>query len=342
MKRNPYSKFALPPSASIVEIAERYGVEIDRRKSKPASGDFWARCCFHEERSASLHLKERGAESWFKCFGCGEGGDLITFHRKLTGGSFRAAVEAIGGGAHVEPDPELLAAREQAKREREAEAARQRLVRRASAQALYYSAGVHVSGTPGEAYMRGPRNIGAALGGAELRFHPRAPLSPYEPHKAGRCAAIVAPIRDAAGEQIGAHVTFIKADGSGKQCFDHLGGDARMIVGDHVGGFIRLGRVRDECVIGEGWESALSASEACGLPALASINAANMRALVLPASVRRVVIAYDRGAVGELSAEALAERLTAAGLAVEMFGPPEGCGDWNDAAQASRREGVAA
>lgn len=321
--------------ASIVEIAERAGVVIDARKSRPAAGDFWAVCPFHQERTASLHLKERGAEGWFRCFGCGEKGDLIAFHRKLHGGGFRQTLEAIGGGLDVAPDPALVEAREQARREREAEEERERKARVDAAQAVYYSAGVHVAGTLGELYMRA-RQIHLPLGNIDLRFHSRAPLSPYDHAKAGRCPAIVARIFDATGEHIGAHLTFIKTDGSGKRCFEHLGGDARMIVGEHRGGFIRLGRLRHTAVIGEGWETTLSACEAAGLPGLAAINAPNMRALVLPPGVQRVLIAHDRDpkGIGQLSAEALAERLHADGVRVEMMPPPGDFDDWNSAAQA--------
>jgi phage/plasmid primase-like uncharacterized protein len=322
--------------ASMIALATGGGVLIDDRKSRASAGDYWAVCPFHQERTASLHIVDRGAQSFFKCFGCGEKGDAIVFACKLYGCGFREAVEIIGGRLDAEPNPELVAARDQLRREREAEAEQARVSRRAASVAVYFAAGVHVAGTLGEGYLRKARAIRAPLGGAELRFHSRAPLSPYDHAKAGRCPAIVAAIRDADGEHIGSHLTFLAHDGSAKRCFEHLSGDARMICGDHVGGFIRLGLVRDAAVIGEGIETTLSASEACGVPGLAAINAPNLRAVVLPATVRRVLIAFDRDpkGVGEMSAEALAQRLWADGVAVEMLPPPEGFKDWNDAAKA--------
>lgn len=327
---------------SIVDVAERAGVAWDARKTRPSRGEYWACCPFHAEKSASFHVVDRGADSFFKCFGCGERGDAIALARKLHRVGFRDAVRIVGGELEVEPDPALMEAREQRRRELEAERQREQFMRRASAQAIYYAAGVHAAGTLGELYLRKARAIRAALGAAELRFHPRAPLSPYAPEKAGRCPAIVAAIRNSAGEHIGAHCTFIRKDGAGKADLPHLRG-SRMVVGEHVGGFIRLGRVVDAAVIGEGIETALSASDACGLPALAAINAANMAAVVLPERVKRVVIAHDRDAkgAGELAANALAERLWASGVGVELLPPPEGFKDWNDAAQAGafpRRE----
>ena len=319
---------------SIFEIAERGGVQIDPRKSRPATGDYWALCCFHAEKSASLHIMDRGPKSFFKCHGCGEKGDAIELARRLFNLGFRDAVRMIGGDLDAEPDPELIEAREQRRREMEAEAERQRATNRAAAQAVYYAAGVHVAGTLGEIYLRA-RSIRAPLGGAELRFHARAPLSPYDHAKAGRNPAIVAAIRNAAGEHIGSHCTFLSSEGNAKADLPHLKG-SRLVCGEHVGGFIRLGRFTDAVVVGEGIETTLSASEACGLPGLAAINSANLRAVVLPSSVRRVLIAFDRDAkgIGEMSAEALAERLHRDGVRVDLVGPPGGFKDWNDCAQA--------
>lgn len=335
---------AAQSSASIVAIAEQSGVVVDARKSRPARGDFWAICPFHQERTPSLHIVERGGRAWFRCHGCGEKGDAITFYRRLNGGGFREAVLAIGGEEPHEPDPALVEARAQRKRDAEAQADAQRAAHRAAAVEIFQAAGTHVRGTLGELYIRKARRIRVALHPAELHFHARAPLSPYDPPKGGRCPAIVAPIRNADGGHIGTHVTFIAADGSEKRRFSHLGDDARMVCGDHVGGHIRLGAVRDAAVIGEGWETTLSASEACGLPGMAAINAPNMRALRLPTQVRRVVIAFDRDSkgVGELSAEALAQRLWADGLRVEMLPPPAAFKDWNDAAQAGALPNVEA
>lgn len=320
---------------SIVEIAERAGAVWDKSKSRPGSGDWWCCCLFHDEKSASLHIAERGAASFFKCFGCGERGDALKLGTKALGVSLPRLVRD-SGALSASPDPALVEAREQRRREHEAATQRERAAKRAAAFEIWSAALPGLQGTPAERYVREVRAIGAPLAGAALRWHPRAPLSPYEPAKAGRCGAIVAAITNAAGEVIGSHLTFLKPDGSAKQCFEHLGGDARMVAGDHVGGFIKLGRVRDAVVVGEGWETTLSASEACGLPGLAAINAPNLRAVILPPAARRVVIAFDRDpkGIGELSADVLAQKLWAESRDVEIFAPPAGFKDWNDAAKA--------
>jgi DNA primase len=60
-------------------------------KGKP-NGQGWilAVCPLHgdKEPSLSINLKHGG----FHCFGCGEKGDLISFHAKLNGLSFKDAM----------------------------------------------------------------------------------------------------------------------------------------------------------------------------------------------------------------------------------------------------------
>jgi hypothetical protein len=110
----------------------------------------------------------------------------------------------------------------------------------------------------------------------------------------------------------------------------------KKALGPIAGAGVVLGDVRDAMVIAEGVETALSASRLIGFPAVATLGAANMRGLVVPTRVRRVVIAADRDekAVGERAARDLGERLAARGVDARIAFPPEGFKDFNDAAQA--------
>lgn len=56
---------------SMRDAADRYGISVSR-------GGF-ACCPFHEEKTASLKIYDKS----FYCFGCGAGGDVISFVAKL-------------------------------------------------------------------------------------------------------------------------------------------------------------------------------------------------------------------------------------------------------------------
>ena len=77
---------------------------------KRAGRTYMARCPFHNERTPSFHVSpERGT---YKCFGCGEGGDIFTFVEKMEGIDFPTALKQLAEKAGVKlvrqftPSPE--------------------------------------------------------------------------------------------------------------------------------------------------------------------------------------------------------------------------------------------
>ncbi len=58
-----------------------------------------ARCPFHEEKTPSFRINEAG--QYFKCFGCGKGGNVITFVRDYEHISFMEAVEKLANRAGI-------------------------------------------------------------------------------------------------------------------------------------------------------------------------------------------------------------------------------------------------
>jgi len=87
MRTNTPRKITDKPD--IVKVVEREGVAL-----KHNGGKFWGLCPFHSEKTPSFCIyadKQR-----FFCFGCGEGGDVIDFIRKLKQISFKDAIEYLG------------------------------------------------------------------------------------------------------------------------------------------------------------------------------------------------------------------------------------------------------
>jgi DNA primase len=77
-----------------VSIAEYAGRKLSwHRKSRPAAGDYWACCPFHQEATPSFHVLD--AKGIYKCFGCGEKGDVFTLAMKLEGYNFPEAVSQM-------------------------------------------------------------------------------------------------------------------------------------------------------------------------------------------------------------------------------------------------------
>jgi DNA primase len=58
-------------------------------------GSFKGLCPFHDEKSPSFHVTP--ARGFFHCFGCQEGGDVITWVQKIDGVGFTEAVERLAG-----------------------------------------------------------------------------------------------------------------------------------------------------------------------------------------------------------------------------------------------------
>lgn len=74
-------------------------VRFDPKRSTPAIGDYWACCPFHEEHTPSFHADDRRGR--YKCFGCGESGDIFRFVMDTERVEFPDAVERLARDAGV-------------------------------------------------------------------------------------------------------------------------------------------------------------------------------------------------------------------------------------------------
>lgn len=78
---------------NIVDVIASYTVV------KRSGGSYWARCPLpgHSERTPSFCINEAG--QFFKCFGCGKGGDVITFIQEMESVDFMDAVKILADKA---------------------------------------------------------------------------------------------------------------------------------------------------------------------------------------------------------------------------------------------------
>lgn len=82
------------PPQVIDQIKARLNIVDEVRKVVPnmkKKGRAWWGCCpFHNEKSGSFHVRED--QNSYYCFGCGAGGDVITFVQETQGGTFSEVV----------------------------------------------------------------------------------------------------------------------------------------------------------------------------------------------------------------------------------------------------------
>jgi DNA primase len=83
---------------------------------KKAGGSYMGRCPFHEEKTPSFSVDP--AEKLYYCFGCSEGGDLISFVQKKENLDFAQAIEALAERFGVQLDYEESSGRADADRKR--------------------------------------------------------------------------------------------------------------------------------------------------------------------------------------------------------------------------------
>ena len=162
-----------------------------------------------------------------------------------------------------------------------------------------------------------------------LRHLHEAPIGVYRERSATMPAMLVA-ISNRAGKLTAVEVTYLDPNGRRTQRL-HL---SRKTVGlVPASSAVQLDSAQREMLVGEGVFTTLSASECFQLPAWALLSTRNLRSWQPPPGVRSVIIAGDRGADGETSAEILASRLRRQSLQVAIEFPPEPHRDWNEAAE---------
>ena len=179
-----------------------------------------------------------------------------------------------------------------------------------------------VAGTPGETYLE--------YRGLDVKIPETiaCQLKVDETQKGKPIPAMVVPILSHDGDFIGAHVTRLKPSGRGKSTKKNAKRTYGVLKGR--GGAIRLHPAATKMAIAEGIETALAVHQITGLPVWAGISASNMKNVVFPPEVKKVIIAADNDKVGREAAEALGNRLAREGRTVRVAVPKGKGKDWLD------------
>ncbi len=175
-----------------------------------------------------------------------------------------------------------------------------------------------------ETYL-GNRGIRAVYDAGALRFHPRCYYRPDNSSPTEARPAMIATVTDLSGAITGVHRTWLAPDGFGKAPVD----TPRRAMGKLLGHAVRFGTVNNVLAVGEGIETMLSLRVALpGMPMAAALSANHLAAFLFPPTLRRLYIARDNDAAGDMAFAALAERAKEAGIEVFALSPQ--MGDFND------------
>jgi putative DNA primase/helicase len=271
-----------------------------------------------KQGSCVIALEGERAGDWID-FDDNQGGGPLSTLEHATGLTGRALIEyaaALAGAAPVNGVKHLVA--ESLSKEQRADNAAREIE-------LILALATPLVSTAGETYLAGR---GLRLPGSpDLLFHPDLT---YWDTRTGY-PALIAIVRNAAGERIAIHRTYLAPDGSGKAEVPK----PRMMLGSVAGGAVRLAEVGTGSVVGlvEGIETAFSVTQACpALPVWAALSSGNLEQVVLPPEITRVVLLADNDGegVGLKVAQRAAGRFHTEGRRVWIAHPPDAGDDFND------------
>jgi DNA primase len=312
---------ALIQKASIEQVvgaADMVEIVSGRTQLRRVGARWTGRCPFHEERTPSFSVN--AAEKLFYCFGCGKGGDLITFVRESEGLDFTGAVEWLAGRTGVQLEYEEASPRAEAGRRR-----RERLLSLLEAAATFYSRWLWESAgaEPVRAYLRERGLKEEVCRAFRLGLSPGGEVLAEKARSRGfaREELVAAGLLNRRGnDYFAGRLVFPLADGRGRV----LGFGARRLSGDDpiAAKYVNspesevfqkaslvygLDRARaaiakgDRAIVVEGYTDVLALHQA-GLPeAVASMGTALTPAQLRELSrlTRRLYLCFDADAAGE-------------------------------------------
>jgi DNA primase len=139
---------AVIKASSIEQVkaaADMVDIVSARTQLRKVGSRWTGRCPFHEERTPSFSVN--AVDKLFHCFGCGKGGDLITFVKETEGVDFAGAVEWLADRYRIELEYEESSPQQEAGRRR-----RDRLLALLEQAATFYTR--HLWDAPGGERVR--------------------------------------------------------------------------------------------------------------------------------------------------------------------------------------------
>lgn len=301
---------ALKLSVSLSSIVAR------RVKLKQRGAELVGLCPFHNERTPSFGVNDE--KGIYHCFGCGAGGDVITFVEEMEGLEFFEAVKWLQGS-------DWPSANHTTRKHPNPPAADHRDAKIADA-ALIWRSALPPAGTPAETYARS-RGITSTLP-QSIRFARTWIWKNYDTGKTGPfLPALVGAVQAIDGTVVGIQRVFLNAAGTGKAEMQ----SPKRSLGRIQGCALRLGPPAHEIVVCEGPEDGLTLAEALpGVSVWVTCGTSFMPALELPACTKVVILAGDNNAPGRAAIAAAGEAFMAKGLEVRTMFPEPTYVDFND------------
>jgi putative DNA primase/helicase len=268
-----------------------------------------SQCPLHGGKNDFRFDDKTGLGSWICTCGHGDIFDLVMQSRKC---SFSDAMHLISEALNGAPALPALERIDAKVKERDIEKNRR------SMEQLWHSAKPLTIGDPAHTYLSRTRRITISQFNC-LRFHECAPYKIDETTER-HPSLLAAFIKD--GQMVQVQRTALTLDGH--KAFEKPG-DKRLMPGWTLasGGAVRLFEPFDVLGVAEGVETALAAKQLTGIPTWACLTAKLLEKVVVPNTVREVVIFADndQSQTGQNSAATLALRLTAEDRQVRIMTP---------------------
>ena len=324
-------------AADMVEIV---GARTQLRKV----GARWTgRCPFHEERTPSFSVD--AAEKLFHCFGCGKGGDLITFVRETEALDFVGAIEWLADRYRIPLEYEESSPQVEAGRRR-----RERLLALLEQAASFYERYLWEAGAgePVRAYLVGRGlgeeicrafRLGLSAGGAMLAEKARAKgYAPEELAAAGLvnrrgndwfAGRLVFPLADARGRVLGFGARRLRDDDPIPAKYVNSPEGELFRKGAIVYGLDRARAAvtkEDRAVVVEGYTDVLALHQAGLRSVVASMGTALTEPQLkeLRRLTRHLFLCFDADAAGEAATLRGMELAVRAGFDVRVVPLPPG------------------